>query len=106
MSDSERLLFRSARHGNVEAFEKLTEAYQKKIYNIIFKTCGSHNASELTQEVFVRLFKSLRHIDDSMFAICIYKTARDICNEAVGRAGGENGKKAVNGKDNRLELIS
>jgi DNA-directed RNA polymerase specialized sigma24 family protein len=92
MSDSEKLLFRLARNGSVEAFEKLTEDHQKKVYNIILNSCSNALvASELAQEVFVRTFKALRyHNDESMFAISLYRTTRVICDEFR----------------NRLELIS
>ena len=35
MSDNDRQLLALARKGNIEAFETLTENYQKKVYNII-----------------------------------------------------------------------
>ena len=97
MSESERQLLKSAKNGNIEAFEKLTESYHKKIYNIILKNRGCEydisgpaqkgvsnpareDASRLAQEVFVRMYKSLKYQrDDSMFVITLYKTARDVC---------------------------
>ena len=81
MSDNDRQLLALARMGNIEAFEKLTENYQKKIYNIILsKYTNRSDVSRLTQEVFVRIFKSIRQMqDDSLFVLSIYKTAKDVC---------------------------
>lgn len=84
MNDYERQLMDSARKGNTDAFEKLAESYYKKVYKIILNNCGSDaDVSELAQEVFVRVFKSLKHQpDDSMLAISIFKSTRDVCLEA------------------------
>jgi RNA polymerase sigma-70 factor (ECF subfamily) len=86
MNDYQRQLMDSARKGSTEAFEKLAEAYYKKVYNIILKNCGAEaDVSELAQEVFVRVFKNLKHQpDDSMLAISIYKSTGDVCTEAQG----------------------
>ncbi len=81
MSDNDRQLLAMAKRGDVEAFEKLTESHQKKVYNIILNKCeDGRDVSGLTQEVFVRIFKSLRYMqDDSLFILSIYKTAKDVC---------------------------
>ncbi|NJD04670.1 MAG: hypothetical protein FIA99_19195 [Ruminiclostridium sp.] len=81
MSDNDRQLLALARKGNIEAFEKLTESHQKKVYNIILGRYSNRSeVSQLTQEVFVRMFKSVRQIqDDSLFVLSIYKTAKDVC---------------------------
>lgn len=81
MSDNDRQLLALAKTGNIEAFEQLTENYQKKIYNIILSRYSNRNeVSRLTQEVFVRLFKSIRQMqDDSLFVLSIYKTTKEVC---------------------------
>ena len=81
MSDNDRQLLALARKGNIEAFETLTENYQKKVYNIILnKYSNRSEVSQLTQEVFVRIFKSIRQMqDDSLFVLSIYKTAKEVC---------------------------
>ncbi len=86
MSDYERQLMEQARKGDTEAFEKLAGSYYKKVYNIILNSCGKEaGVSELAQEVFIRVFKNLKHQpDDSMLAISIYKSAGDVCMEARG----------------------
>jgi RNA polymerase sigma-70 factor, ECF subfamily len=83
MSESEKKLLDMAKKGNIEAFEKLIEPFHKKIYNIVLKTCGSgYNVSELSQEVFVRVFKSLKNQHDyDMFNMSMYKAVKDVCIE-------------------------
>jgi RNA polymerase sigma-70 factor, ECF subfamily len=86
MSDDEKALLLLARKGNIDAFETLIQAYQKKVYNIVLKACGhEEDASELTQEVFVRVFRALKHQKgDIILAVSIYKNVRDVCMESVG----------------------
>lgn len=81
MSDNDRQLLAQAKKGDIEAFEQLTESYQKRVYNIILaKHCNRSEVSQLTQEVFVRLFKSLRQMqDDRLFVLSIYKTTKEVC---------------------------
>lgn len=83
MNDYERQLMDSAKKGDTGAFEKLAESYYKRVYNIILKSCGNEaDVSELTQEVFVRVFKNLKHQpDDSILAISIYKSTANVCLE-------------------------
>lgn len=90
MSDNERQLLALAKKGDIEAFEQLTENYQKRVYNIILAKFSDRNeVSSLTQEVFVRLYKSLRQIqDDAQFVISIFKTTREVCGLKV--SGYEN----------------
>jgi DNA-directed RNA polymerase specialized sigma subunit, sigma24 homolog len=81
MSENDRQLLTRARKGDVEAFEKLAENYHKKVYNIILnKYENRKEVSNLTQEVFVRIFKTLDELqDDSHFALSIYKTTKEVC---------------------------
>lgn len=87
MGNYERQLTDSTIKGSIEAFEKLAESYYKKVYNIIYKIFGNDaNVSELTQEVFVRVFKNLKkQPESSALAISIYKSTADVCLEARGR---------------------
>lgn len=84
MSDYERQLMDLAKKGSIEAFEKLAESYYKKVYNIIFRSFGPEaDVSGLTQEVFVRVFKSLKNQPgDCLLAISIYKSTGEVCHEA------------------------
>lgn len=83
MSDYERQLMDLAKKGNIEAFEELAESYYKKVYNIIFRHFGDEaDVSSLTQEVFVRVFKSLKNqTGDCLLAVSVYKSAGEVCRE-------------------------
>jgi DNA-directed RNA polymerase specialized sigma24 family protein len=84
MSNVDMKLLSSARKGDIEAYEKLTGVWHKRVYNIILKSCGAgHDASELTQEVFVKVFAALRRtsekVDEIMLPVMIARTAGEVC---------------------------
>lgn len=46
--------------GETSAFEELYDLYGKKIFNIILKLISNyHDANDLTQEVFIKIYKSI-----------------------------------------------
>lgn len=85
MSDNIRQLLESARNGCVAAFEELIEPHRNRIYSLMINTCGSEfEASLLTQEVFVRVFRSLAPGKDEVsLAFAIYSTAAEISRQAA-----------------------
>jgi len=88
MNDRERRLMKSARNGRVAAYEELIQPHQKKIYNLMLKTCcNEFEASQLTQEVFVRVFSSIKHwTEDISLTLNIYKIAGEISQKAICKA--------------------
>lgn len=80
MGDKEKNLFLMAKKGDIDAFEKLIEAYHNRVYNILLNASGDREeASELAQEVFIRVYRSLRHLQDrSEIPLLIYKTTKDV----------------------------
>lgn len=81
MENVERDLFRMAKKGDISAFEKLMEAYHKKIFNIALKVSANREeASELAQQVFLKAYKSIRHLDNEcILPVWLYKIAGEIC---------------------------
>ncbi|MEG1500397.1 MAG: sigma factor, partial [Clostridiales bacterium] len=60
MSSAEDLLIKRSRDGNISAFEELVTPYQQKIYNTAYRLLGNyHDASDITQEVLLKIYKSL-----------------------------------------------
>lgn len=57
---SEMHLVAQAQAGQLSAFEKLTSAYQDRLYNLSYRLSGSHDdAAELVQETCLRAMKGL-----------------------------------------------
>lgn len=68
-------LIQAFNEGNQNAFNLIVRKYQKKIYWIIRKMVLNHDdADDLTQEVFLKLYKSLKDFrGESKFFTYIYK---------------------------------
>ena len=63
--------------GDISAFNALVRKQQKPIFNFILKMVGNReDAADLSQQVFIRCFKSLRRLKDrSRFAPWLYRIA-------------------------------
>lgn len=54
-------LIQSAQKGDLDAFRTLVERYKKNVYYFAFDMTGNHqDAEDLSQEVFIKMFKSLK----------------------------------------------
>ena len=57
----DRELIERSRRGDVNAFDKLVRRYERTIYNVAYRLCGSHDdASDIAQEAFVRSWNNLK----------------------------------------------
>lgn len=83
MINNERQLLKSAVSGCVAAFEELIEPHRIRIYNLMFKTCcNEFEASQLAQEVFVRVFNTLvKEKDEHSLVFNIYRIAGEISRQ-------------------------
>jgi RNA polymerase sigma-70 factor (ECF subfamily) len=60
MRDQERLLIERARKNDTSAFREIVERYKEKIYYLAYGLTGNrHDAEDLSQEVFIKAFRSL-----------------------------------------------
>ncbi|MEN6314673.1 MAG: sigma factor [Clostridiaceae bacterium] len=85
MDERYKKLMKLAINGNVAAFEELIQPHQNKIYNLMLKTCcNEFEASQLAQEVFIKVFRSISLWKDSFnLALNIYKIAEEIIQQAA-----------------------
>jgi RNA polymerase sigma-70 factor (ECF subfamily) len=50
--------------GDSSAWEEIVRAHNRRIYNICYRFTGSaHNAEDLTQEVFIKIYRTLQSYD-------------------------------------------
>ncbi len=82
-SNEEKTLITLAQNGNIEAFEKLMEKYQKQIYNLaLFKTQDTYLAEEIAQETIIRIYKNIKKFKfKSSFYTWIYRITYNILND-------------------------
>ncbi len=85
MDESEKFLIDRSKAGDIDAFEQLVSKYQKKVYNIALRTIENHaDASDLAQEVFIRVYKSIGNFkEQSSFSTWIYKITTNVCLDEI-----------------------
>lgn len=81
-------LVRAARDGDIDAFEALVRRHTRIVYAHALRFFGDPSTAEdVTQEVFVKVFRSLDGFDErSRFTTWLYRVTRNTCLDEV-RAG-------------------
>ncbi|SRR6266404_129965 len=81
-------LVRACQDGSTEAYRELYECYKAKVYSLaLYMTGDSHIAEDLTQEIFVKVFRDLPAFRfDASFSSWLYRVATNTClNSLRGR---------------------
>jgi RNA polymerase sigma-70 factor (ECF subfamily) len=73
----ESALVRSARHGDLAAYDDLVKRYQERIYATIYHMTSNHeDANDLAQESFIKAFQALKSFKGgSSFYTWLYRIA-------------------------------
>ena len=112
--------------GDQTAWEDIVRQYRRKVFNIAYKFTGRHDeAEDLTQDVFLKIFKSLHTFDRrANFQTWLVSVSRNLCidhyrsvrkeRETIDRdvdageltpsAPGQNAYQALEQRD-RVELV-
>jgi RNA polymerase sigma-70 factor, ECF subfamily len=78
--DPDAALVRRVVSGELAAFEQLFRKYQTPIFSMINRMVRGEEAYDITQEVFLRAFKSLKNFrGDAKFSTWLYTIARHTC---------------------------
>lgn len=77
----EKVWIQRAQKGDAAAFEQLVTAYERKVYALALRSTGSEaDAADLTQEVFLRAWRSLNSFRrDSTVSTWLYRITMNIC---------------------------
>jgi RNA polymerase sigma-70 factor, ECF subfamily len=69
------MLVRRCLAGDSAAWEEIVQAYNRRIYNICYRFAGSgEDAEDLTQEVFIKMYRTLSTYDPSKGAFVTWVT--------------------------------
>ncbi len=81
----EKSLVQKAKKGDAQAFEKLIERYYQRIFKLSFQMLGNkEDASDATQETFVKAFERIRQFRGaSSFATWLYRIAINTCQDML-----------------------
>ena len=85
LSDAE--LIHAFRQGDETAFEELVRRYQRAVSNVVYLTLGDRQeVQDLTQEVFIRAYKSLSRFDENATLYSwLYRIAVNLCIDEIRR---------------------
>lgn len=80
VDEDEALILEKAVHGDREAFGRLVEKYQKRVFRVARRLCGSDDdAWDITQESFIRAMKAMDSFDaDFRFFTWIYRIVTNV----------------------------
>src|SRR6185295_3141696 len=101
-SSPDLLLARRAAGGRADAWDELLALYGERVYNLALHFAGSiHDAEDLTQEIFLRLYQNLRlYRGDVPLAAWALRLSRNLCIDYYRRARRE--RRALNVSDEVL----
>ena len=87
MALTDDILIEKSKQGDLEAFDLLICRYEGKIYNMAYRFMGNHtDASDLAQETFIRLYKSVHTFrGDSGFLTWLYRICANACRDELRR---------------------
>lgn len=67
LTSSDAELVQRCRQGDQQAWSEIVRQYSRRIYNLAYRFTASHTAAEdLTQEVFIRVYRSLDQYDQRL----------------------------------------
>src|SRR5665213_4475458 len=79
--DADNLIVERCLAGEEAAWEELVRVHTRRVYAICFRFTGSdHKAQDLTQEVFLRVFRSLKNFrsGEGSFSVWLGRLARNL----------------------------
>jgi RNA polymerase sigma-70 factor (ECF subfamily) len=96
--DSERELVKRCLNGDDAAWEAVLQAHTRKIYNLCYRFTGRYeDAEDLTQEVFIKVFRTLKSYDpvQAKLATWINRIARNHLVDHYRRTRGDRVTSAL-----------
>jgi len=80
-------LVRRAKAGDLAAFEQLFHRFQRRIYRVIYQLVPhEEDATDLTQDVFVRAFEGLSKLrEEEAFFVWLHRIALNVCRTHLKR---------------------
>jgi RNA polymerase sigma-70 factor (ECF subfamily) len=79
--DALEALIQRCLRGDQSAWDLIVRQYRRKVFNVAYKFTGKHEAAEdLTQEIFLRIFRSLDTFDRrANFQTWLISVSRNLC---------------------------
>jgi RNA polymerase sigma-70 factor (ECF subfamily) len=106
MDYPEKELVQKSRNGDIDAFEKLIQAYEKRIFNIALKMVGNReDASDIAQEVCIKIYKSIGSFkESSSFSTWVYRITSNVCIDQLRKRKSNIVPLTMSSDDGEYEL--
>ncbi|MEP6961108.1 MAG: sigma-70 family RNA polymerase sigma factor [Acidobacteriota bacterium] len=104
--DADQQLVEGCLSGEEHAWEDLVKVHTRRVYAICYRFTGSDSqAQDLTQEVFLRVFKSLKsyRVGESSFAVWLSRLARNLLIDHYRRSKLDRVTDSIEGQLPMLE---
>lgn len=86
MASPEHASLDAARRGDVRAFNRLVEAYQRLAYNVAYRTLGNPDeAADATQEAFLSAFRAIGEFRGGSFKSWLLRIVVNACYDQLRR---------------------
>ena len=89
-----------------EEFDRLVRRYHKHAYNVAYRMTGNHSdAEDLTQEVFLRVFKNLKSFrsGEGVFSVWLGRLTRNLLIDHYRRTRMERATESIEDQTAALE---
>jgi RNA polymerase sigma-70 factor (ECF subfamily) len=84
MRYDEQQLIADSQRGDVQAFNRLIESYQGRLYNLCFRMLGDHDsAADATQDAFLSAYRNMRRYRGGSFAAWLVRIATNACYDQL-----------------------
>jgi RNA polymerase sigma-70 factor (ECF subfamily) len=85
--DDDHMLIRQSIQGDLSAFRKLVESYQKYVYSLAFRSLlHKADAEDAVQDTFIKVWLNLKYFDfRGKFTTWVYRIVVNICLDRLKR---------------------
>jgi RNA polymerase sigma-70 factor, ECF subfamily len=87
MTNEEQILIENVQRGEVAAFQELVEKYKQKVFYMALDMTGNHHdAEDLSQEVFMKVFTAIKDFrGEAKLSSWLYRIAMNTCIDKTRR---------------------
>jgi RNA polymerase sigma-70 factor (ECF subfamily) len=110
LKDEAAELVQAFRQGDAQAFDRLVDLYQSKVYNLAYSYVkDQEEAKDLSQDIFVTIYRALPGLKDpTKFSSWLYQTALNHCRNRYRRLQrrGFFESQSIDDEESPLQLAS
>jgi RNA polymerase sigma-70 factor (ECF subfamily) len=87
MTNEEQILIQNVQRGEIAAFQELVEKYKQKVFYMALDMTGNHHdAEDLSQEVFMKVFTAIKDFrGEAKLSSWLYRIAMNTCIDKTRR---------------------